>query len=291
MKNFIVFLIFSLFAFPLWANSNEDCPKPIRFGWSEFPPFTQKAADSEDEVSGIDVDLFNLLAVDVGCEVEFVQYKQKSTRDNVWERMIADLKAGKIDVLSSVSKTDERNKFAHFHIPYIQDTNALFMKKDDIKKYSHGAEKINSFMDLLKIPGFKLGVVSGIYNGNEFELAKKNPKFAKIVMEYPDDREIFKAIRNGKINGFLEDIIYTNFKIEDSDLKDVIDIFPMRISNEGIYFAFSRKSFEGRKKIVRDFDSSLKKFIKNKYGNDAFEEILMRYLYENQVGMIRNMNE
>ena len=259
---------------------NYMCPEPIKVGWGDYPPFTEADEDAEMGVAGIDIELFNMMAEDVGCEVKYINAP--------WVNLLQSLKNGTIDVVTGASKTKDREDFSHFLSPYIQDTNALFMKKADIKKY---AGKIKNFEDMAKIPGFILGVAKGNYYGKEFEKARQNPKFNAIVREFKNDEEEVEQIDMSKgkekITAFLADIVFTYNHKEKEKIKAELDIYPLSISNEGLYFAYSKKSFEKRHELMTKLNESMNKFINRLFNNDAFEDILSRYLTKNQVDLLR----
>ena len=194
-----IFLTLSLPVFASNAVQNGLCPKPLKIGWRENPPFKIEDPNHDsNNVMGIDIELLRLMANDVGCEVKFINAP--------WARQLEGLKTGDIDVVSSASKTPERAQYAYFLSPYIRDTNALFMTVENVKKYQG---KINKFDDIMALPGFILGVTKGNYYGKEFATAMQNPKFKNMVKEIKSDDDAVIKGSLGEVTGFLGDVVVT----------------------------------------------------------------------------------
>lgn len=276
-----LFYFFCILAMTFSVHAqNPLCPKPIRMGWRENPPFkmedTSRAAEFRDSerIIGIDIELIQLVVRDVGCEITFFNAP--------WARQIEAIKMGNLDVISSTSKTAEREQFAYFLSPYMRDTNALFMTAKNIKKYQG---KIKSFEDMIHIPNFTLGVTKGNYYGKEFELALKNPQFKSIVKEIKSDNDAILKTAAGNVTAFLGDIIVTFETAKKLGVEVPLDSYPLYITNDNLYFAYSKKSVSYE--LATQLNESMNKFINKHVSSGAFNYILSKYLTPGQIDMLR----
>ena len=78
---------------------------------ADFPPFTY--IDNNDNPVGFDIDCVDWIAKEMGFEVKHIPIP--------WDSIIAELLAGKIDLIASgMTITEERKKVVDFTIPYWQ---------------------------------------------------------------------------------------------------------------------------------------------------------------------------
>ncbi|MCJ8273851.1 MAG: transporter substrate-binding domain-containing protein, partial [Psychrosphaera sp.] len=75
------------------------------------------------KVQGLDIELINLAAEQLNCDVE---YKQES-----WGNLLSLLKAGEIDFVLGASITEERKAFAHFSEAYRSEEFQLYIRADE----------------------------------------------------------------------------------------------------------------------------------------------------------------
>jgi polar amino acid transport system substrate-binding protein len=269
-----LFLHFNVFAVSSQNVQNPLCPKPLRMGWGEYAPFTMfDNSNREDAPVGIDIELFKLIAADVGCDVTF--------KFMFWNKQLEGLKEGTIDVVSSASKTKEREKYMFFLSPYIRDTNSLFMKKENIDKYKG---KIRNFSDMKKIPNFKLGVTKGNYYGEEFAKASQDPEFRKILVFFDSDKDELINAEGDKVTGFLSDLVFVYETSDKLKISNKFDVFPIAIRNEGLYFGYSKKL---PSELLQQLNASMNKFINIHANRDYFSTILSKYLPKKQIELLR----
>ncbi|MEA3421559.1 MAG: transporter substrate-binding domain-containing protein, partial [Acidobacteriota bacterium] len=93
---------------------------------ADFPPFTY--IDNNDNSLGFDIDCVDWIAKEMGFEVTHIPIS--------WDKIIAELLAGKIDLIASgMTITEERKKVVDFTIPYWQtdqgETYGYAVRKED----------------------------------------------------------------------------------------------------------------------------------------------------------------
>jgi ABC-type amino acid transport substrate-binding protein len=110
------------------GEGNKDKNKKvIKVGMEvAYPPF-EFYEDDGKTITGIDYDLTNAIAKELGYKVEFVPV--------AWEGIFAGLDKGDYDVImSAITITPERAKKYSFTTPYIQNYQCLVTMKDAKKK-------------------------------------------------------------------------------------------------------------------------------------------------------------
>ncbi|WP_052140868.1 substrate-binding periplasmic protein [Pseudoalteromonas piratica] len=173
---------------------------------------------------GLDVDFAKALLANTDCSYRFVELP--------WARALGGLKAGLIDLMLSVSKTAEREKYFYFIGPQRQETIVLAMNREN-------AFTINSLEDLLSLPA-PVAVHRGAYYGETFEkLLQSNPEHFITVV---DNKTKLDLLAHKKISGFLEEkgnLIYQK-TFNPSFSHIYIDDFV--INSTDVYYAFSKRS-------------------------------------------------
>jgi two-component system sensor histidine kinase EvgS len=96
----------------------------VRLGLSrsEWPPFDIVSPTGQHV--GITADYLKLLQERTGIQVQVVLF------DN-WDQAIRATRAGKADLLGSISRTPEREKFLEFTGPYVSNPSVIIVRKDD----------------------------------------------------------------------------------------------------------------------------------------------------------------
>lgn len=119
-KIMLVLLVLILGAAPLHGEQ-------LLFGVINYPPYI---IIEERYVTGIDVELMDAIAKRLNTEIRFFQAP--------WKRLLKMMEYGEIDVLSTVSKTTEREKYMQFVVPhYMQGKKVFYILKGSGIKIDH----------------------------------------------------------------------------------------------------------------------------------------------------------
>lgn len=130
MSKIILSLIFVLATFSVSAQK----PK-LRWGADieSGAPFSYLSPDDTKKVIGFEFEIVELLAQELGMEVEYVQ--------NSWDGLIEGLNRGDYDIIvNGVEITDDRSRVVKFSQPYYYTAEALAVRKS--------THDINSLEDL-----------------------------------------------------------------------------------------------------------------------------------------------
>ena len=94
--------------------------------YPDYPPFEfHSTANGSDEIAGVDKDLGEAIAKELGVEAEF--------KEITFDGLIGALKADKIDIiLSGMSPTPERDKSVDFTDLYYTGKNIVAVKEGEL---------------------------------------------------------------------------------------------------------------------------------------------------------------
>jgi len=112
------FFFFTPFAARADVGNKNDSVVIIGGGW-DFPPY--EFIDKDGKPAGFNVDLITAVATVMGRRVEF--------RLGIWPEMLAQLKAGQLDLLQGMLFTEERAKTVDFSNPHTYVNNAVFARR------------------------------------------------------------------------------------------------------------------------------------------------------------------
>ena len=101
----------------------QDLPAPPLIVGSEenYPPFA--TGDSDATAGGFTVELWRAVAAE--------QRLTYTIRVRPFAQLLAEFKAGQIDVLINLARSDERRTFASFSVPHVIVRGAIFVRKGD----------------------------------------------------------------------------------------------------------------------------------------------------------------
>lgn len=209
------------------VTANAAAPCSLAVGWSPYGNyiFVNKAG----EVDGVDIEIMKALAREIGCEVTF--------KELPWARHLLEMKAGRIDVATSVRKSPERETFGWFSEPYRENQMALYVRRGETANYA--------LADLAEIPaiGFKLGIVDDYYYGPLFTRLMQSPEFARQVERIVDYETLIRMLVHGRIDGILaEDVEVLISEAEALGLYDQIEAYPLAIPGDTFHLMFSKQS-------------------------------------------------
>ena len=158
----------------------------------DYRPFDWRNPATGD-YEGFDIDQAGALAAALGVRAEFVQ--------TTWATLAADFAADRFDIaMGGVSITPDRAASGYFSIPYMQDGKTPIARCADQDKY----------VDLAEIdrPGVRVIVNPG---GANERFARAHLKRATIRV-FPDNREIFEEIAEGRADVMITDASETRFQ-------------------------------------------------------------------------------
>lgn len=154
---------------------------------AEYPPFEWvKMTEGEQQYVGIDFDLAQMIADEIGVELEI--------SDQAFNSLIPSVQTGKIDLaIAGMSYTDERAEQIDFSSTYYQTTNQFVLAAEDDGVYTELAD-----FETLKIGVLKASV-------QEQLITTELPNAERIAMNKNGD--LIEALKVGKVDAVLMDNI------------------------------------------------------------------------------------
>lgn len=248
--------VIAVFALTLATHAYSECE--LRIGFEQWEPFQFK--DNDSHFTGLDLEVVKAALEESGCKASFIETS--------WQRLLVSIENGSMDVAMGASKSPEREEYAHFSIPYRDETYALFLRENDSVKY-----KINKLDDLVE-NHLRFGIVRGYYYGKPFNEAMKNPKFKELVEEARDDDTNIRKLKNGRIQGCFIDPYAGMTKLKTIGLLNQIVKSSFAVKSGTIHAMFSKKSVSSDR--VKAFNNGLQELI----SSGRLAEIIQKYLKE-----------
>ena len=241
---------------PSQNDINSKKPVLVASGHGEYPPFMYREGRN---IVGVGVDITKLIFSELNIHVN-------STYVGAWSRVQRKAKAGEIDLIVGIYKTDERLTYLDYpQEPYIAEPVGLFF-------YHKNQIDYKNWQDLIGIKG---GTVLGESFGQEFDnFAKKHLD----IIRLSGITQSFKMLKRNRLQYSLYALYPGLIKINDANMNSQIISSPNYISTQNAYQAFSKKSkfiihlpyFNKRVKELKDdgivqklIDKHMKKFDQN----------------------------
>jgi len=198
MKKFIPVILALVMVFSLvgCGSGNTDDGKLLIGSEIGYPPFEMYAEDGTT-VIGLDAELGQAIGDILGVEIEFV--------DTGFDGILGGLKAQKYDVvMSAVTITADRAKEVDFSSPYIENWQAIVVKKD--------GEAISSIKDL---EGKKLAYQEGTTSKDYISVFIDKGELTCEQNEFPKILNCFDDLRLGNVDAVLCDSVVADRYVAD----------------------------------------------------------------------------
>ncbi|MFT5314046.1 MAG: polar amino acid transport system substrate-binding protein [Paraglaciecola sp.] len=198
--------------------------KDLSVGWELWYPYQYH--NKKIELVGLDIESFNAI---------MAQAKLKFTSAEIpWKTHLHFIKTGKIDMAMGASKTDDRQQYAYFSLPYRQETVKLFVKKGNASQ-----TPLTSLSDLAASP-YKIGVEAGYYYGKAYQDLIKDPDFQNNISEVIDLEQNVSMLLEGKLDGFLVDPVTMKAFVNKYDMHNTFEPHPVEIYSADIHLMLSK---------------------------------------------------
>ncbi|MBR7799668.1 substrate-binding periplasmic protein [Undibacterium fentianense] len=224
--------------------------------WNYDPPYSLR--DEHGKITGFYIDLVQEVLTKMNCKAKFVELP--------WARALAELEAGRLDILPGTLQTAERHRFAEFSEPINHSPNVLFMKKTAISKFN-----VKHLNDILSM-NFRLGIQVNVAYGAEFDKLMKKPAFLKKLTPLYQRNSGWKMANIDRIDGLIADEATGLMELKALGLEQIIVKTTISLSSGPSLVAFSKQSIS--KDFVQQFNQQLQTLIRNR----DFERIRERHI-------------
>lgn len=197
------------------SAAGEGLPRTVRVAvFNYYPAIFQ---DADGTVKGFYVDLLAEIAGQENLRVEYVP--------GSWSEGLERLQRGEVDLLTSVARTREREAAMDFgQVPLLTVWGELYVP---------AASNLDS---IPKVAGKKIAVMTSDFNAQNFITLVRKFGFHCEFVEEPSFDQVFEAVRQGRADGGVANVVYGAARHGDYGLKASGVIF----SPFEIYFAVAK---------------------------------------------------
>jgi polar amino acid transport system substrate-binding protein len=213
----------------LMVNFTSDA-KYFYVGWELWFPYQYR--NSQQELVGLDLDIFNTIFTKAGYATEYTELP--------WKRHLHYIKTGEMDVAMGASFSEKRTRYAMFSRPYRQETVNLFVRNGQADSI-----KLSALSDLVN-SNYMIGIESGYYYGDEYQALMKTTEFQEHIIEVVDIEENVTLLLAGHIDGFLVDPATIKAFSNKYKMVGEFEMHSVNIYQTDIHIMFSKKSVKPR---------------------------------------------
>ena len=231
MKTNIKILLFSLLLMPingitnlggiapLVANIAQAQDKVLTVAINHYPPWV---IAEERPFSGIDIDIIKTLSAELSLETKFKKCP--------WKRCLAMMENGKVDMMTGLFRTPEREAFMAFIEPaYFEDPPKVFYVPKG------GSIKIDSYDDLKSL---KIGIVRETKYFDQFDADASLKKH-----EVSREEQLVLMLAKGRIDTFVSTASQADYTIAKEGFRGKFAKASFRPGEGDVsYLALSKKS-------------------------------------------------
>lgn len=241
-------ILFSSIVMP--ATSAQDHPqRTILVGAFDYYPSIFK--DEDGDIKGIFVDLLDTIAKTHNWTINYVF--------GSWSDGLDRIRNGKVDLLTSVAFTPERDKFlAYGSVPL----NTVWSQV-----YVHQTSSIGSILDLADK---KIALMKGDFNGAQFSSITGQFRISCQFASSPDFNTVFSKIEAGEVDAGVVNSMFGAASMEQYNVKPTDIVF----NPFDIFFATAHNRNHD---VLSALDSTLKMWRTDK--NSPYQQLTQRWTH------------
>ncbi len=166
------------------AAPEEEQPEVLRVGFFSFPGY--HVIEEDGRRSGYGYEFLQRLAIHAGWSYEYVGY------DSSYADSLDMLRSGEVDIVTSVSRTPEREKEFLFSNQSIGVNSTIFTVKAGNQTIVEG--------DYTTYDGAVVGMLEGNSKNANFELFARVNSFTFQPVYFADQDDLSAALQNGEVD-------------------------------------------------------------------------------------------
>ncbi len=233
-------LIVCLFLLPMFSIAKDD-DKVIKITFSQFPPFE---FSKDEKAVGFTVDLISDIFKAAGYEPQFISLP--------WKRALEAAKAGEVDIITHLRRSEEREKYFIYSNPIIYSQH-YFFKKKTLDIYPISFSELNSYT---------IATVNGYFYGDKFDDAHFK-HLVPIATSEPAISNLRKLIA-GRVDLVACQVNVCGYLIDQHKEEfagiDYIASLPIDVT-EPTYIAFPKVNLERSEHLLQVFNAGLAQYI------------------------------
>ncbi|RME71901.1 MAG: hypothetical protein D6776_09565 [Planctomycetota bacterium] len=241
------------------ASADAACGELTIRVWDGYAPYIFR--DAAGNWRGIEVEMARALAKEAGYRPRLVAIP--------WNRAMRQLERGELDIVLTLSKTPERERFTHFFAPSTHEQIVVVTRPELVSRF----ERVRTLDDLVAVG--RIGINQEVDYGDDFRKKwNRNPAFRARFEAVTEPRLNIVKLRRGRLAGLLRDKLSVAYSIrhggEYAGLRYVeLPCFPRR----PVYFGISKRIAPGKVEALRRAYTALRE-------RGVFDEILQRWTRE-----------
>jgi len=241
----IIVATLSLACLPVTAISAETAQ--IRVAMSHWPPWK---IIERGEYSGADVAILQAIEKRLAIHFEYVECP--------WRRCIELVKNGDVDLITSFSRTPDREAFVHYLETAYRAEKIVFYRERD-KPFS-----VRTYADLYK---YRIGTLKGTSYFDRFD---SDPRLEKMAVAL--DRQLPQMLFAGRIDLIAGYEKPTDYFIRREGHTNVFVKEPYSVTGVLSHLAMSKKSKQ--LSLIPELNRAIRRMVEN----DEIEAIIDRYI-------------
>ncbi len=252
----MVLVLFHVVATLGGSAAIAGCSRPLNVAFYDWN--RQSAPIVEQAEFRLDRDLVGYIFAAAGCQL--VETTQPI------KRVLAGIRAGRIDALAGASRTPEREAYGTFSLPYRDEQIVMFMHKATV-----GTLPIKTVEQLVPYK-VKIGVSLGAWYGPAFQrLVAPGSGFRGMLLPTDESTLLFNLLIQRRADIILSDLYYGQFFLRQQGLEDEIVHHPVPVHQDRVHLLFSKTALEPEDVAV--IDAAIKTSIQRA----EYQAILARY--------------
>ncbi|WP_194756868.1 substrate-binding periplasmic protein [Aliidiomarina indica] len=214
-------------------------PCQLTLGFESWEPYQYLSAGGE--AGGVDIEIAKRALSHMNCTLRAQQ--------GSWMELIEWIQNGDIDFVMGASRTEARDEYALFSVPYRDEQFSLFVRGDRMSRYDQ--DSVEEFL----AAGFRVGTVNEYYYGEELQnLMYESEYTTQFVGAMLNELNVARLL-DGEIDGFLEDNLVAASMIRRRGLGAFIDRHEISLPATEVYVMFSKESVDESQ--VEEFNDAL----------------------------------
>ncbi len=195
----------------------------LRYAVFPAPPYMIGVNDEQANISGIDVEIVQEIARQLQLKIEYVHC--------TWNRCLELMKNGEVDLLSSVYKRPEREKYMFYlNSPYLDQLPIAFYYLKE-KNYP-----IQSYEDIYQFE--RVGVLQGASYFERFDQDSRVKKF-----EVSSQDQLFPMLLAGRLDIIAGYVPTENYRLTTEGYRGKIERSSYEFAEQvPVYMSISKKS-------------------------------------------------
>ncbi|MBD5131088.1 MAG: response regulator [Clostridiales bacterium] len=174
------------FAVPAFADEAQSNSRTYKAGVFSFEGYHMK--DEQGRLSGYGISFLNLVSEYSRLNFQYIGY------DKSWGDMLTMLDNGEIDVVTSASRTKDREEKYDFSLPIGRRKTVLSIRVDNTELHRG---------DYSSYDGMTIGLVAGSSQNDSLPEWAEQKGFTYKTKEYANSDDLAAALQSGKIDAIL----------------------------------------------------------------------------------------